>query len=538
LVQALEWLDDPRGGAAESVLNLLRQLDLDRVEAAARFVLHMTSPTPAQLAWSVDQFGVDLPPEEEQACLTDLLQRASVQPDVVRCALARLNGRWEHPDSEDRLWGWLNDPEADVQLEALRGLNRRAEIRWDEAVLRRLLASPSADIRAEAVRTAIMHLADGSLFGQFLHDPAIQVRLCLDECLSRQKEEWAEPMRTVLQHDPHPHVRAAALTEKRAAELVENPTRETSWHVLGKAARLRRVPLWQLAPEQPWLPAETVSVSLGCPLQVRWTDTPRTRLLGPAKLPVAPLGISGHYGLPVEGFVRAVEAGVNLFFWEPNYQTLIEFATRLPGSERNALHFLAGTFEADGERVRRDAERALRMLKVDRLALFLLFWVQSWDRVTADVRAALERLREKGLVAQFGLSTHARPLALEAMEAGWNPVMVRHSAAHRGAEQRIFPRAVELGTSIVTFNNTCYGRLLKPQGDLPPPRASDCYRYTLAQPGVTVCLSAPATVDELEENLHALHDPILPDERCDLLRRNGAAVYEEDTVFRKLVRTL
>jgi aryl-alcohol dehydrogenase-like predicted oxidoreductase len=248
------------------------------------------------------------------------------------------------------------------------------------------------------------------------------------------------------------------------------------------------------------------------------------------------MGISGHYGLPVDGFVRAGEVGVNLFFWEPNYQTLTEFATRLPGLERNALHFLAGTFEADGERVRRDAERALRALKIDHLALFLLFWVQSWDRVTDDVRAALERLREKGLVAQFGLSTHARPLALEAMEAGWNPVMVRHSAAHRRAEERILPRAVELGTSIITFNNTCYGRLLKPQGDFPPPRPSDCYRYTLAQPGVTMCLSAPATLAELEENLQALHDPALPDELRDGLLTSGAAVYEEDTVFRKLIR--
>ncbi len=439
LVQALEWLDDRRGGASNSVEKLMSQLDLDRVEAIVRFILHAHNPSAAQLAWVLDQWGDDLPPEEEQACLGELLQHGSAQPANVRCALARLVARWEHPESERRLWQWLNDPDSDVQLEALRGLNRRNEIRWDESVLRRLLTSPSAVVRAEAIKAAFANHADDRLLGPFVRDPAVEVRLCLAEWLIRQTAAWAESLLAILQEDPHPHVRAAALTEKRAAELVEDPTRETSWQVLGQAARLRRVPLWELAPETSWQPGETVSVSSPCPLLARRAGIAHPRLLGSAKLPIAPMGISGHYGLPVEGFVRAAEAGVNLFFWEPNYQTLTEFATRLPGSERNALHFLAGTFEADGERVRRDAERACA-LKVDRLGLFLLFWVQSWDRVTDDVRAALERLREKGLIAQFGLSTHARPLALEAMDAGWDPVMVRHSAAHRGAEERILPR--------------------------------------------------------------------------------------------------
>jgi aryl-alcohol dehydrogenase-like predicted oxidoreductase len=252
---------------------------------------------------------------------------------------------------------------------------------------------------------------------------------------------------------------------------------------------------------------------------------------------VAPLGLSGHYGLPVEGFARAAEAGVNLFFWEPSYQTLTEFLTRLGGA-RNALHLVAGTFEADGQRVRRDAERALRATKVERLALFLLFWVRSWARVTPDVREALERLKAEGKVSAFGLSTHSRSLAVEALEAGWVPVMVRHSAAHRGAEERILPRAAALGVGLLTFNNTCYGRLLQARGGAPPPQPADCYRYTLAQPGVTACLSAPATLEQLDENLQALRDPELPEDRRRSLLAQGERVYEEDTTFRKLVRAL
>jgi aryl-alcohol dehydrogenase-like predicted oxidoreductase len=253
---------------------------------------------------------------------------------------------------------------------------------------------------------------------------------------------------------------------------------------------------------------------------------------------VTALGNSGHYGLPVEGLARAVEAGVNLLFWEPNYQTLTEFAGRLSAADRHALHFVAGTFEADDKRVRQDVERALRLLNLDRLSLFLVFWVQGWNRITPEVRDALELLRDTGKIAAFGLSTHSRALAVEAIEAGWDPVMVRYSAGHRGAEEKVLPRALERGTSILTFNNTCYGRLLKPQGDEPPPGAADYYRYALAHPAVTVCLSAPATLEQLDENLAALHDPALPEERRRRLLAHGAAVYQEDTVFRKLVRAL
>lgn len=340
-----------------------------------------------------------------------------------------------------------------------------------------------------------------------------------------------------LQDHPHPHVRAAALTPGRARELIADPERETSWHVLASAARLAKVPLWAIEPEQPWKPEEGLP-AFRAPLEPRRGTPPSVRLLGPNGLPVAPVGISGHYGLPVEGFVRAFEAGVNLMFWEPNYQSMIEFVTRLPGADREAIHFITGTFEADGKRVRRDAERALRLLRVDRVAIFLLFWVQTWDRVSPDVLEALEQLKEEGKVGTFGLSTHSRPLALTALESGWDPVMVRHSAAHRGTEQQVFAKAVERGVGLITFNNTCYGRLLKPQPGLPPPSAADCYRYTLEQPGVSACLSAPATLEQLDENLAALRDPLLGDERRAALLAQGERVYEEDTIFRKLVRAL
>lgn len=328
----------------------------------------------------------------------------------------------------------------------------------------------------------------------------------------------------------HPHLRARALTPERARQLIENPTLETSWFVLSRAAKLCKVPVWKLAPETPWtVPAEPREP--GEPLALPAINLVRPRQLGQGGPVVSPLGVSGHYGLPVEGYVRAAEAGVNLFFWEPNYATLTRFVTRLSTADRQGIHLLVGTFEANPAKIRKDVERALRNLKLERISVFLIFWTQSWQRITPDVRAELERLKSDGLVQVYGLSTHNRGLARDAIVEGWNPVMVRHSAAHRKAEVEVFPHARERGTSILTFNNTCYGRLLDPSF-----RPSDCFRYTLNTPGVSACFTAPSTLEYLKENLDALRNPALSDEVREKLLERGEWMYREDTVFRKTVR--
>jgi aryl-alcohol dehydrogenase-like predicted oxidoreductase len=528
LATALDLLEGPRTGAGAAVQKLLAYLDQDRIEEVARLVLHRPGASAAALAWAVDQAGPVFPAEEEAPALSDLLARAAEQAAPVRRALAALAARWPSSSGAACLKALRDDPDADVRLQVLRGTGPTPLERW--------LCDPNPAVRAEAVRAVSAGGALAQEAEALTDDRDARVRAAVGECLAGRQDEKAAALRAQLRADAHPHVRAAALTPETAAELLRAPAEETSWHVRFAAARLARVPLWEVAPQRPWRP-EPARAPEAMPLSLARPAPPHARPLGPSGPLVTPVGISGHYGLPVEGFARAAEAGVNLFFWEPNYQTLTDFLNRL-GGERNRLHLIAGTFEADGKRVRRDAERALRVTKVERLALFLLFWVRSWARVTSDVREALERLKAEGKVAAFGLSTHSRPLAVEALEAGWGPVMVRHSAAHRGAEERILPRAAALGTGLITFNNTCYGRLLQARADAPPPRPADCYRYSLAQPGVTASLSAPATLEELEENLRALREPELPEDRLRSLLAQGERVYAEDTTFRKLVREL
>ena len=351
-----------------------------------------------------------------------------------------------------------------------------------------------------------------------------------------------------LQRDPHPLVRIAAMTPERAAELIDDPSLETSWLVLEQAARLAGVAFTTIATSQlrtseaaePPDSRPNPAPALIDPIQLPdCIPVP----FGRDQVPVSRMGLSGHYLLPTVGFHAAVDAGINLLFWEPNYDTLNAFAREIPPARRNELHVIAGSFAADADGVERDVHRALRNLGIERISLFLMFWVRSWRRLNDEVVERLHQLQADGKIREFSLSTHNRTLACDAIDARWNPLMVRHSLAHRGAEDTVFPalRCVETTRpvpSTITFNNTCYGRLFR-QVDpkIKPPSPAECYRYSLDQPAVTTCLTAPSTVDQLRENLKALDTSAeISAERRAELRRHGDRIYEQDSVFRQTVR--
>jgi len=375
----------------------------------------------------------------------------------------------------------------------------------------------------------------------WLSDPRCGVQKAVEKLLDGLDEETKEQLHGLPRPEGERGKAAlpfgSRLNEIDPTAIVADPTSETSWHVIEAACRVTKVPLWTVTPATPWKPPQQAAQPARLAMPALLGDSPLSVELGSEKLRVSRMGISGHYLLPADGFVRAAEAGVNWFFWEPNYTTLTEFSTRVSPSDRRQFHMVAGTFEAEGKRIRTDVERALRMLKVEQLGLFLVFWVQSWDRMTDDLRTNVEKLKAEGKVRSVGLSSHNRPLLVRAMNEGWNPVMARHSAGHRGAETGVFP-FVPPGTSLITFNNLCYGRLLQPVAGLTPPDPADCYRYTLSFPQVSACWSAPATVVQLEHNLAVLRDTMLSAEKREHLERFGAALYREEKVFEKLVRML
>lgn len=357
-----------------------------------------------------------------------------------------------------------------------------------------------------------------------------------------------------LQRDPDHHVRALAMTVERARAVVSAPRREPSWRVLASAAALSGVPLSNLAPSMvqrisatsesapsaqlqgPYFPMRLQPRQWRAPGQRPYVAEPGAhhRTLGGA--PVTPLAISGRYGMPEEGYELALSRGVTTFFWEPEYTTLTRWIRSLPEPARHRLSLIGGTFASEPRDIARDLRRMREALGVPRVTAFILFWVRSTDRLVDEVAELLWTEQAEGRAATFGLSTHDRGLAMEAMHRGWPTVMLRLSAGHPGAEVEALPLAERLGVEIITFSNLCYGQMLRSRGGRPLPfTPADCYRYALSQPAVKVSLSAPRTLKQLNQNLDVLAEPSLSAARQAQMRDYTRPIRGET---RRLIRLL
>jgi aryl-alcohol dehydrogenase-like predicted oxidoreductase len=58
-----------------------------------------------------------------------------------------------------------------------------------------------------------------------------------------------------------------------------------------------------------------------------------------------------------------------------------------------------------------------------------------------------------------------------------------------------------------------------------PLTAAECYRFVLSHPDVNLCLTAPATAEQLEDNLKALDAGPLDEEEMARIRRIGRHIY-------------
>lgn len=346
--------------------------------------------------------------------------------------------------------------------------------------------------------------------------------------LAADPDEWlralavslgAAPL-AALARDPSPMVQAALVERLAAASDAELET------LLG--APSPTLAAWRAAAELAPAPAEAPAAARPRRAPQPVAEVPRVRL-GTSGVRTARLVVSGAFELRPGSYRVALEAGVDTFFWEPTYGGLTRFLRAQPGAQ-----VVTGTYHAEAAALRADVHSALRRLRRDSLEVFLLFWARSPARLDAEAFEELARLRRDGKVRAIGFSTHDRALAGAALASQpWDVVMTRHSAAHPGIEDELLPQAHARGVGVLTFSALCYGRMVAGPG---APSAADCYRYSLAQPGVSACLSAPRRHRELLENLEVVARPELPSEAVAALRQHGAGVRIENQRFGELIR--
>jgi len=185
--------------------------------------------------------------------------------------------------------------------------------------------------------------------------------------------------------------------------------------------------------------------------------------------------------------------------------------------------------------------RTLReVFKADRERLVLSTGAYNLLVGHLNIRRTLEKrlrqLREEGKVRHVGLSCHDRKfVGALADEGAIDVAMMRYNAAHRGAEQDIFPYLERHNTGVVSYTATRWRYLIKRPRGWPKggriPTAGECYRFVLSNPHVHVCLTAPSNLGQLEENIAAFEQGPLSDQDMKFMMEFGDVVHDAGNWF-------
>lgn len=250
--------------------------------------------------------------------------------------------------------------------------------------------------------------------------------------------------------------------------------------------------------------------------------------LGRSGLLVSRIGIASSFGVGADGLEMAFDHGINYFYWGSlRTGKMAEGLRLLARKDREGFVMVLQSYTRLGSTLEGSIERGLKKLGLDYADLLLLG--MFYRKPSGSILDAAHRLRDRGLVKNFALSTHKRSLVpILEKEDLFDIFHVRYNAVHRGAEKDLFPHLVK-NPGIVVFTSTDHAKLLKPrnmpQGEQVP-AAHDCYRFVLANPSVHVCMAGPRSTDDVRELIAGLEKGPLTENEMDRMRRIGDHIYK------------
>ncbi len=257
---------------------------------------------------------------------------------------------------------------------------------------------------------------------------------------------------------------------------------------------------------------------------------------GAAARTVCRLGLAtrGDNALAPADVLHAIDRGIDFLNWCGNPDALSETIAHL-GHRREQV-MVCVQFEArTAAEAKEELARILDQLRTDYVDVLTFYYVEAaeeWEQIRGPAGAleyCLEAQRA-GRVRLLGLTSHQRPLAAGIARGGeLDVLMIRYNAAHRGAEEDVFPTTQARGMPVVVYTCLRWGALLRGTREDPPGfvplRPPAWYRFALQHPAVTVALMAPSNRSELDEDLAVLEAPgPLSPEEYELLAAHGRRV--------------
>jgi aryl-alcohol dehydrogenase-like predicted oxidoreductase len=261
------------------------------------------------------------------------------------------------------------------------------------------------------------------------------------------------------------------------------------------------------------------------------------RTLGRTGLKVGPLGVAASYGAPAEAFEAAFEKGCNYFYLgSGRHKAGMRRAIRNLCRQglRDRLVVAVQTYARFGFLTEWVFKRRLKSMGLKQADILILGWHNR--RPAPGLVKRAQAMKAKGLCRYLAMSGHQRRLFPEMAAAGqFDLFHVRYNAAHRGAENEIFPHLQGNDRpGMVTYTATRWGQLLNPK-KMPPAEPvaapSDCYRFALSHPAVDVCLCGPRNMDQMIAALPALELGPLGEKDMERMRRIGDYVHDNTRYF-------
>jgi aryl-alcohol dehydrogenase-like predicted oxidoreductase len=251
--------------------------------------------------------------------------------------------------------------------------------------------------------------------------------------------------------------------------------------------------------------------------------------LGASGLEVRRMGIGSDAGVSAHAIEWAFERGINFFYWGSRRRPGMKKAIRkLAQKQREKMLIALQTYDYTGLALGRTFTQGLRELEIDYADVFILGMRNG--PVPRRILDKALALKERGLARHLCVSAHDRSAYRQHLDSKiFDLIMVRYNAAHRGAEKDVFPLLGRGGRpGVICYNSTRWGHLFDPRW-MPEgerlPRPTDLYRYALSNPSIEMVLTAPETIEQLEENVKTLEMGPLSEEERNWLERVGDHVH-------------
>lgn len=249
--------------------------------------------------------------------------------------------------------------------------------------------------------------------------------------------------------------------------------------------------------------------------------------LGRTDLYTGRLGLGSSYTLSFKALEEAFEAGCNFFYWGAIRNPFMAKAIRRiirRGEREDIIIALQAFLRPRG--IGWSLNRGLRRLGVDSADVFLLGLFNK--KPSPQILDKAQELRHKGLFRYLGISSHNRKLLAQlSRDPLFDILMVRYNAAHRGAEQDVFPYLPPKKPGIIGFTATDRMKLSRskniPKGEKTP-SAGDCYRFVLSNLSIDMTVTSPWTRPQMRDNLKETNKGPLSREEMEWMRRIGDAV--------------